>query len=472
MARKKGSGQKRNETKYWLPDGITLIDSVLKYTKDTKLRFNDPTYGEFISSFKAIQDAGLSTHPVAVSTRRKATNITRYGSENVSSNKEIRARAKKTMVTRYGVENALQNKELLAKSQKTLESNYGVKTPMESKVIKERLKESFIESYGVDNPMKAEAVQEKLKAIFREKYGVDNPAQSPQVKEAYLKTLAEKEVYQSKEEIELKEFVESLGIECGPGYFGGTTPKQIDIKIPSLKIGIEYNGSYWHSECNKNIHKNYHLNKLKVATDSGYKLIQIMDVEWKTRNKQVKSFLKSALGKNEIRVGARETEVMPVFKDEANKFLEEYHILGKVPFIYALGLYYNKELVAMITIGKHHRGNDELVLNRYVGKENVTVSGGLSKLTKEAVAKMGPITTWVDRRISNGENWIKCGWSVISTLPPDYCYFEKRTGKIISKQSRKKSKVKTPDGMTEYEHAIQDGLYRIYDCGKIKLIAK
>ena len=49
-------------------------------------------------------------------------------------------------------------------------------------------------------------------------------------------------------------------------------------------------------------------------------------------------------------------------------------------------------------------------------------------------------------------------------------YFDNKTGDIIGKQSRQKKRVNTPINMTEHEHALQDKLYRIYDCGKIKLV--
>ena len=44
--------------------------------------------------------------------------------------------------------------------------------------------------------------------------------------------------------------------------------KEIDIYIPSLKLGIEYNGLYWHSEVNGK-DKNYHFNKLNNCNKQG-----------------------------------------------------------------------------------------------------------------------------------------------------------------------------------------------------------
>ena len=41
-----------------------------------------------------------------------------------------------------------------------------------------------------------------------------------------------------------------------------------------------------------------------------------------------------------------------------------------------------------------------------------------------------------------------------------------------SKFNRNESDYWLPKNMTEHEHALNDKLFRIYDCGKIKLIYK
>ena len=190
----------------------------------------------------------------------------------------------------------------------------------------------------------------------------------------------------------------------------------------------------------------------------------------KERKEQVKGFITSKLGKNERRIYARKCQIISDDKQEAKDFLDKYHILGKVNFIEAFGLSYKGELVSLITIGNHHRTGDELVLNRYITKHNTTVVGGLSRLCKAAKDKYGPIATWIDRRWSTGSSWEKCGWKVIRISDPDYFYFRPKDGKVFSKQSRRKSIANTPKGMTEAEHAEIDGLKKVFDCGKIKLI--
>jgi hypothetical protein len=185
----------------------------------------------------------------------------------------------------------------------------------------------------------------------------------------------------------------------------------LDIYIPSLKLAIELNGAYRHSEiCGRD--RNYHLNKLKECESLGIKLIQIFDFEWNESKDNVKSFLKSKFGKNDIRVYARKTQLRSVPKKEAADFLDKYQIQGSCHFTESLGLYLNNELLCLITIGKHHRNNQDWVLSRYVGKDGVTVVGGLSKLCNAAKTEFGSIITWVDRRISEGSSWVSIGCDV------------------------------------------------------------
>ena len=64
----------------------------------------------------------------------------------------------------------------------------------------------------------------------------------------------------SNEEVEFKKFIES--IYDGEIIFNDRNAlngKEMDVYIPDLKIGFEFNGLYFHSEYFKE--KNYHKNK-------------------------------------------------------------------------------------------------------------------------------------------------------------------------------------------------------------------
>jgi len=250
MARPKGVQQKRNDSKYILPDGVTVKPHQgNKYTKETKLIFIDSEFGEFISSFKAIINAGASTHPKAVQKRREETNKALYGGSNPSHSKHVRKKAEATMIEKYSVKSALQNKELLNKAKQTLMNNYGVDNPSKSDTIQDKQQQTNIAKYGSPNAMGNVEIRNKVKNTLLKRYGVDNPAQYPAFKEKALESMTDSDgLKKSKGELEVKQFIESLGLSCKNGYIGGRNPKQIDIKIDEKNIGIEYNGAYWHSE--------------------------------------------------------------------------------------------------------------------------------------------------------------------------------------------------------------------------------
>lgn len=78
-------------------------------------------------------------------------------------------------------------------------------------------------------------------------------------------------------------------------------PYEIDIVIPELKLGIEYNGDFWHGEHSEKTGGDpvaYHTKKLQLAKTSGYKLIFVWDSQWTNSKPQLKSLLDCALVTN------------------------------------------------------------------------------------------------------------------------------------------------------------------------------
>jgi hypothetical protein len=72
--------------------------------------------------------------------------------------------------------------------------------------------------------------------------------------------------------------------------------KEIDILIPDLKIGIEYNGLFWHTENRKG--KTVHLEKLEMCKNNGYNLIQIFEDEYVNHKEIVEHKLIHLLNKD------------------------------------------------------------------------------------------------------------------------------------------------------------------------------
>ncbi len=63
-------------------------------------------------------------------------------------------------------------------------------------------------------------------------------------------------------------------------------PKELDIYIPDLKLAIEFNGNYWHSQ-EIGCPKDYHLQKSLLCRDKGIRLIHIYEFEDFEEQKQL-----------------------------------------------------------------------------------------------------------------------------------------------------------------------------------------
>lgn len=70
---------------------------------------------------------------------------------------------------------------------------------------------------------------------------------------------------------------------------------EYDIILPELKLIIECNGIYWHSNKMKN--KSYHYNKLKHTNDNGYKLFYIWEDEWYNNTNYIQQILYNLIHK-------------------------------------------------------------------------------------------------------------------------------------------------------------------------------
>lgn len=68
---------------------------------------------------------------------------------------------------------------------------------------------------------------------------------------------------------------------------------ELDIYIPEIKLGIEYNGVYWHSTMYKD--KFYHSDKVRFARNAGIKLIQIFEDAWLSEQEKCKDIIKKCI---------------------------------------------------------------------------------------------------------------------------------------------------------------------------------
>lgn len=277
----------------------------------------------------------------------------------------------------------------------------------------------------------------------------------------------EREVKDWLEEITGREFLAQVPLPDG---------RYVDMVDPETKIGLEYCGLYWHNEGSPTPRgRNYHYSKMIACEREGIRLITLFEDEWRDKKQAVKNLLSAAFNALEHKVYARNCTCAELSSADANEFLEREHVQGKgkTP-IYSCGIFNKSTLIGVLTAAEHHRksSKNELVLSRLCFSSGIRVVGGAGKLFSRLVKfadvnKYGCIISWSDNRFFDGSVYPALGFSLDTQLRPDYMYVKKKRNWVrLSKQSQKKSRTGCPEGMTELQWANENGLSRIWDCGK------
>src|SRR6056300_28455 len=261
----------------------------------------------------------------------------------------------------------------------------------------------------------------------------------------------------------------------------GKKGRELDFFIKDQSLAIECDGLYWHSELhNKNKNKNCHLTKLTECNNRNIKLIHIFENEIKLKPKIVKSRLKSALNLNKYKIAARKCKILQIDSKTKNAFLNKYHIQGVDKSSVKLGLYYKDRLVAVMTFCKNRKAlgkshiKGEWELSRYATIANFSIIGGAGKLLKYFERNFEPskITSYADKRWSEGNLYIKLGFDKIRDSKPNYWYFKDGSLDIKHRYNFRKSILSKKleffnKEKTEWEKMKENGWNRIWDCGNM-----
>ncbi len=151
-------------------------------------------------------------------------------------------------------------------------------------------------------------------------------------------------------------------------------------------------------------------------------------------------------------------------------FLNNNHIQGKDGSKIKLGLYYEDELVSLMTFnkveGRKVMSENEWNLSRFCNKIDTNVIGGASKLLKYFIKEYDPkrIVSYPDKDWSNGILYYNLNFNLVYETKPDYKYII--NGKRIHKSRYRKSKLNTE--LTESQHMKKSHIFKIWDCGKMK----
>jgi hypothetical protein len=404
---------------------------------------------------------------------KEEKSLEKWGTKTPAESNIIKEKIIKTNIAKYGGNSAMCSKDIQRKSKETLMKNWNVDSPSRSKEILEKRVESFkvnieqykesykrtsLERYGVDHPWKNKKIHDKsvlaTRAIKLEKtfdiirrmipdgYQINSIcAETSEVnitcdlKHDFISTRSF--IYnRARNNSEIcticnplnsqKSGAEILLVKFIKDIYGGTIienerntigPFEIDIYLPELKLGIEYNGLWWHSSEYREY--DYHLIKQKRSIDSGVELITIWEDDWINKPDMIKSFLTYKLGEIKCKIPAKKCKVIELNKKESDLFLEENHWNGKSNSSIRIALVCDSYIVSVMTLKKSSEG---YLLDRYCIKKYALVMGGFSKMLNFFVDKYNPsyIINYSDNMYSDGSLYLNFGFDLVSECKPSY----------------------------------------------------
>ena len=455
----------------------------------------------------------------------KETNLNNYGVEYAIQNSEIWAKAKDTMVDRYGVPYALQSEDIKARVRETNEQRYGYDNPAKSPVIQAKISNTMLEKYGhvrysqtdtwhlgiMKNPTRIEYFNEfkQNPKIFIHKYFKNKPT----LEELYeitgvgyesIATVLDR--WNCREDVafnystmerEVANALISINPDINLVYNTHKIiyPYEIDIYLPDYNIGIECNPTVTHnssigflSDKNKPTPKKYHKIKSDLCEKAGVFLFHIFGYEWVHRRDVIISMLRNLLGRNEVKLYARNTCVKEVPAPETAQFLNAYHRQGNAQSPIRLGLYTKAtdELVSVMTFGKmrgtigtskNEDTSDVWELIRFCNKTNTTVVGSASKLFKHFIQTYNPecIRSFSDRAHTRGNLYQQLGFTEVRRSDPGYVWVDAKTDTPYHRINAQKAHIKDflkddsidTNKQSERQIMIEHGYVQVYDSGTI-----
>lgn len=450
--------KKQTNLKNWGVENVFQAKAIKDKAKETNLE----KYGvEYAMQSNSIKD------------KSKKVNLEKYGVEHVSQREDIKNRKKKKSLEKYGVENVSQAEEIKDKKKKSALERYGVNYTLQAPEVRNKIKETNLEKYGVECTLQAQEIKDKAKKTNLKRYGTEYVSQSKEIRDKIKETNLEKysvewaisspDVIDKSKQTNLEKYGVSYFcqhercIQAGGNRISNLNKKfqkflnnnGIESKLEfiiensgyDLKVGntlIEVNPCYTHNITKapyirgKQVGKiplSYHAEKTKFAKEHGFNCIHVFD--WDDWEKIL------YLLQDKKVIQARKCIVKEITnRKEVDEFLGKYHLQGSTKsFQYACGLYYNEELVEVMTFGKpRYNKNYEYELLRLCSKPAVKVVGGASKLLKyfEENIKLTSIISYCDLSKFNGEVYEKLGFKLKEQTQPAKHWYNLKTKRHIT----------------------------------------
>ena len=436
----------------------------------------------------------------AIEDKRHTTLMGRYGSISYNN----REKAKRTSLEKYGVDNVFKSEYFAEKSKATKKELYGD----ENFTNRQKASETCLDKYGSETFLGSKTGQDTIKSYNQEKYGVDYAFQS---KEWQTKELMHrKELYPNNynnRHLAYKTCLDKYGVEyycitddcrnSGNGY--RSKPNEYFAKLLEdkgikyerefkllkysydFRIGntlIEINPTITHTaslsiyDADYSKYKSYHKEKSQLAEENGFRCIHVWD--WTNLD-----ILLDIINPNKKKLYARKCSCRVIDKKIANSFIDENHLQGSCKGnIYNFGLYFNEQLVEIISFGKSRYDKTcDLELLRSCTLLGYIVIGGLEKLWKFALKNIqaDKIVSYCDKSVFSGKSYLKLGFVYASCSVNKHWYNIKTKQHILDSYLNAQGvdrifKTNYGKGTSNHDLMLQNGFLEVYDAGQAKYI--
>lgn len=436
----------------------------------------------------------------AATQKRKQTMMERYGAPTTMQSKQLSRRMQQTLQERYGADNPMKCESIKQKVQATNMQRYGVKNPMSNPDIAKRsaqtraenmdeivqhIKEAWIRKYGVDNVSKCPEIIDKITDTFMKRYGVKRAIDVPEFRQKMIDTMIERygvpwyvqsDEYRADDHFRISKINELFGDALNQHGIKFETEYRLefynyDFYIPECRTLVEIDPTYTHNivgnHWNKDgVEKSYHSLKSKVAHDYNLQCIHVFD--WDDWNKVINilKFRKT--------IYARNCNIIKVFPDITDKFLEETHLQGTCKGQdVCLGLTYDDKLVMVMTFGKpRYNKNYAAEILRFSTLPGYRVVGGASKLFRYFIKtfEINSIISYCDLSKFTGNVYEQIGMKYIRSTSPQEIW-SKGAEKITANLLRQRGYdqlfgTNYGKGTSNDSLMLKNGWLPVYDCGQ------
>jgi len=327
--------KKSNNIEKYGVEHTSMLDSVKNLIKNTKKeRYGDENYNnscKLKETFSNFTEHKWNT----IKNKIKLTKLERYSNENYNNIEKIKEtisnftqqdwklinnKRKNTNIERWGVENIVLNNEFRSRFNICKDVNYITYNGDGVSLFKCDLTENHNFSIHSDNFFHRKNLNLPLCTICHPIGDSHSIGEKDMLK--FIKSFYRGEVINS--------------------YRDGL---EIDIYLPEIKLGFEFNGLYWHSDKYKE--KNYHIKKTDYFKVRGIRIVHIWEDDWANRKDIIKSQIINLINLTPVRIFARKCKVVEL--KSVGEFLNNNHIQGADRSNIKLGLVFNSELVSVMT---------------------------------------------------------------------------------------------------------------------------